>query len=214
MVQKKTKRKSESPEPKRRGRPRAYDPDAALRRVIQAFWKTGYSGTSLDELSAATAMNRPSLYAAFGDKQALYLRALDHYWQLSYAAMEEALVCDRPFGEALMRVYESALSFYFPEGAPPRGCFAISTATTEALEDREIRASLAHGLRSLDERFEARIEAARQSGELSKDADPAALAMLASAALHSVAIRARSGTRREELLEFARKTVALICRRP
>jgi TetR/AcrR family transcriptional regulator, copper-responsive repressor len=211
MVQ--NSRKDANVKPKRRGRPRAYDPEAALKQAIEAFWKTGYSGTSLDDLSAATSMNRPSLYAAFGDKQALYLRALDRYWQLGYVAMREALAYDRPLSEALMRVYQKALSTYFSGKGPPRGCFAIGTATTEAVEDPKIRAALAQGLRNLDETFEARIRAAKESGELRGDADPVALAMLASATLHTIAIRARAGTPRADLEEIARKAIDVICKK-
>src|SRR2546423_14715860 len=75
MVQKRSK----EPERKLRGRPRAYDPQVALARAAEVFWKAGYAGTSLDDLVAATGMNRPSLYAAFGDKRALYLKTLEHY---------------------------------------------------------------------------------------------------------------------------------------
>jgi len=146
--------KSKKTEPKRRGRPRAYDPDDALERAIRAFWKTGYSGTSLDDLSAATGMNRPSLYAAFGDKRALYLKALDHYWALGRAAMKEALTYERPLREALMAVYRAALAVYLPEKGDPRGCFAIGTATTEASADLRIRAHFIAGLRDLDQAFE------------------------------------------------------------
>ena len=64
-------------EPRRRGRPRAYDPQAALQQATDSFWRSGYSGTSLDKIGAATGMNRPSLYAAFGDKHTLYLKALE-----------------------------------------------------------------------------------------------------------------------------------------
>jgi TetR/AcrR family transcriptional regulator, copper-responsive repressor len=211
MVQKVVKPKESHPEPRRRGRPRAYDPERALARAIEAFWKTGYSGTSLDDIAAATDMNRPSLYAAFGDKRALYLTALEHYWELGYAGMREALVLDRPLPEALMRVYDKALAIYFSGKSPARGCFAIGTATTEAVEDPKIRAAFARGLRKLDEYFEARIRAARESGELQANADPAALAMLASATLHTIAVRARAGTPRAELEEFARKAVGVIC---
>src|SRR5882724_10797919 len=77
MVQKKSK--GAKAEPKRRGRPRAYDPATAIARAAETFWKAGYAGTSLDDLSAATGMNRPSLYAAFGDKRDLYLKALEIY---------------------------------------------------------------------------------------------------------------------------------------
>lgn len=198
-------------EPKRRGRPRAYDPDAALRNAMKAFWRTGYSGTSLDDLAAATAMNRPSLYAAFGDKRSLYLRAIDHYWQAGYAAMEDALGGDWPLSEALMRVYRSALSLYF-SGPTPRGCFVIGTATTEAVEEPDIRMAMGDGLRELDKRVEARIRAAHEAGELPQKADPALLAFIACSVMHSFAVRARSGTPRAELEEMAGKTVALICR--
>lgn len=198
-------------EQKRRGRPRAYDPEAALRQAIEVFWETGYSGTSLDDLAAATGMNRPSLYAAFGDKHALYLKALSQYWELGYAAMREALADDRPLDEALMRVYEKSLSIYFSGRSHPRGCFAIGTATTEAVEDPDIRSALARGLKTLDGSFEARIRAAQYKGELPGDADPEALAILASATLHTIALRARAGTSRSELETLARKAVDTIC---
>ena len=156
-------------------------------------------------------MNRPSLYAAFGDKHALYLRALDHYWTLGHEGMREALAYDRPLPEALMRVYRKALSIYFSGQGHSRGCFAIGTATTEAAEDAQIRGALAQGLAKLDDAFEARIRAAQKSGELQRKDDPAVLAMLASAILHTIAIRARAGTRRVELERFVRKAVAAIC---
>ncbi len=93
----------------------------------------------------------------------------------------------------------------------PRGCFAIGTATTEAAEDPEIRSILAEGLRTLDADIEARLRVAREKGELTKNADTAALAMLASATLHTIAIRARAGVPRRELREIARKAVKVIC---
>lgn len=207
MVQK------EKVEPGRRGRPRAYDPQTALRRTVEAFWSTGYSGTSLAEIAVATGMNRPSLYAAFGDKHALYLKALAHYWQLSFLTMHGALAdTDRALDEALMRVYDEQLSIYFSGDGRPRGCFAIGTATTEAVEDPEIRSALADGLRTLDADFEARLRMACETGELKGDADPAALAVVASATLHTLAIRARAGVPRAELRELARKAVSVICR--
>src|ERR1700709_2108964 len=73
--------------PKRRGRPRSFLPEEALRQVLETFWSKGYSATTLDDLSQATGLNRPSLYAAFGDKRTLYRTVLMHYWQLSVDAM-------------------------------------------------------------------------------------------------------------------------------
>jgi TetR/AcrR family transcriptional regulator, copper-responsive repressor len=203
--------KNQAAEPKRRGRPRAYDPETALNRATEAFWKTGYAGTSLDDLAAATGMNRPSLYAAFGDKHALYLTALRRYWDLGLAAMEEALPDEVSLPDGLMRVYDKALGMYFPGKGRPRGCFGIGTAATESVEDGEIRAVFADGLRRIEARFEARFRRARQSGELRAGADPATLAMLAAAVLHSLALRARAGTPRRELEDMARKMVSVIC---
>jgi TetR/AcrR family transcriptional regulator, copper-responsive repressor len=197
--------------PKRRGRPRAYDPDRALARALESFWKSGYSGTSLDDIAEATGMNRPSLYAAFGGKKDLYLKALDQYWAMSRLALSEALADDVPLREALMRVYDKALSIYFSGKERPRGCFAIGTAITEAVDHPEIRSALAKGLQALDRGIEVRIRAAAACGELKSNADPATLAMLASAVMHSIAIRARSGTPKAELRKFARHAVDVIC---
>lgn len=201
-------------EPRRRGRPRAYDPDIALARVVERFWKTGYSATTLDDLSEATGMNRPSLYGAFGDKHELYLRALAQYWELSRATMREALAYDRPLREALQRVYGMALSSYLSGKNGPRGCFAISTATTEAVHDAKIRRALAEGLREIDEAFEARIRFAKERGDLRRDADPAALAVLAGAALHTLALRSRAGASRVALQTIVDAAVDLICGSP
>jgi AcrR family transcriptional regulator len=208
MVQKESTPRTE---PKRRGRPRGYDPDAALGRAIGSFWQAGYSGTSLDDLSAATGMNRPSLYGAFGDKRDLYLKALAHYWELSRVAMDEALTHDLPLRHALQRLYDKALSIYFSGKEGPRGCFAIGTATTEAVHDAKIRASLAEGFRMIDEAFEARIRLAQDQGELPGQADPAALAMLASATLHTLAIRSRAGASRKVLQGNVDATLDVIC---
>jgi AcrR family transcriptional regulator len=199
--------------PRRRGRPRAYDPQEALQRATDRLWRSGYSSTSLDEVCAATGMNRPSLYAAFGDKHTLYLKALERYWELSLEAMREALAdSEQTLDEALMRAYDGQLSIYYSGDGVARGCFAIGTATTEAVEDPEIRSALAEGLRALDADFEARLRMAGKRGELRSDADPAALAVLASATLHTIAIRARAGVPRAELREIALKAVSVICR--
>jgi TetR/AcrR family transcriptional regulator, copper-responsive repressor len=198
-------------EAKRRGRPRSYDPGQALQQIMEAFWKTGYSGTSLDDLSAATGLNRPSLYAAFGDKREIYLKALAHYRQLAAGPMGEALSSDAPLRDALMQVYRASLSLYFPPEGIPRGCFVIGTATTEAVEEPEIRKALMQGLRRLDAGFAARIEAARERGEIPANADTSALAALASATLYSLAIRARAGASREELEKLAQGATSVIC---
>src|SRR6185369_14365832 len=88
--------KSES----RRGRPRAYDPEAALAQAMATFWDAGYAATSLDDLAAATGMNRPSLYGAFGDKRALYRQAIASYRANARQKLAAALADDVPLPEA------------------------------------------------------------------------------------------------------------------
>ena len=178
---------------------------------MELFWQAGYAGTSLDDIAAATGVARPSLRAAFGDKHDIYLKALSDYWERKYATMREALAGDRPLGEALMSVYEAALSLYFSGGGRARGCFVVGTAVTEALDDSGIRHNIAEGFRRLDAYFEERLRLAQDNGELKKSADPEVLALLASATLHSIAIRARSGAARSELRKLATKVVKVIC---
>jgi AcrR family transcriptional regulator len=199
-------------EGKGRGRPRAYDPQTALQQALGVFWNTGYSGASLDSIATAAGMNRPSLYAAFGDKHSLYIKALEQYWEFAAAAMHEALTdLAVPLSEALQRFYEGQLSIYFSGDGQPRGCFAIGTATTEAVEDPQIREVLSDRLSRLDAELEVRLQAAKTAGELKGDADPAALAVLASSLLHSISIRARAGKSRAELTALARNAIRVIC---
>src|SRR5437763_2654241 len=99
-------------EPKKRGRPRAYDPATALARAADRFWQAGYAGTSLDDLSEATGMNRPSLYAAFGDKRDFYLKTLQYYGENSRTIARDALAGDPPLRVLLKRLYDGALALY------------------------------------------------------------------------------------------------------
>lgn len=195
----------------KRGRPRAYDPEAALARALDVFWGAGYAATSLDELSAATRMNRPSLYSAFGDKRALYLAALERYRAMARDGMAEALSPDRPLRDGLRRVYEIALATYLPKEGGARGCFMIATAVTEAAAAPEVREALAAGLREIDGAFEARLRQARDAGELPASSDPAMLARLASATLYFLAIRSRAGETRAMLKATAESAIDLMC---
>lgn len=199
-------------EGKTRGRPRAYDPQAALQQALGVFWNTGYSGASLDSIAHAAGMNRPSLYAAFGDKHALYIKALEQYWDFAAANMQAALADDElTLREALTRFYEGQLSIYYSGEGQARGCFAIGTAATEAVEDAEIREVLSDRLSRLDADMEVRLRKAVEAGELKDGVDVGALAVLAASLLHSISIRARAGKSREELSELARNAVNVIC---
>lgn len=178
---------------------------------MNAFWRAGFAATSLDDLTAATGMNRPSLYSAFGDKRALYLTTLDRYIELSRRGIVDALDGGQSLRESLKRLYERALSFYLPDQAAARGCLLISTAATESVKDEEIRAKLRESLHGFDELIEARIRQAKHDGDLDKRADPTALALMASAVLHSLAVRSRAGDSRASLNAIIDAGLALIC---
>jgi AcrR family transcriptional regulator len=192
-----------------RGRPRAYDPDKALAKAMGAFWDRGYAATSLDDISAATGMNRPSLYAAFGDKQAIYLKAIERY--RAGPAVRDALAEATTLREGLRRVYKVALAIYLSGDHGARGCFAIGTAATEAVTNSLVREQLAGVLNDVDEAFEARIGRAKAEGELPADANPETLARIASATLHSLAVRARAGEKRRVLEAIAEAGVNSVC---
>jgi AcrR family transcriptional regulator len=196
---------------KKRGRPRGYEPEAALDRARAAFWDAGYSATSLDTLSAATGMNRPSLYGAFGDKRALYLKTLENYRALGRAAIAEALGGLHPLREALFRVYRSALDIYLSGEHGARGCFLIGTAASEAIADKAVRDIFAAGLHELDDALAARFRRAQECGELAADIDPVERARLAAALLHTISIRARAGETRAALEKTIEQGVALLC---
>jgi AcrR family transcriptional regulator len=198
----------------RRGRPPAYDPEAAMASVMDVFWRAGYAATSLDDISAATGMNRPSLYGAFGDKRALYGAALERYRAAARAAMKDALAPDRTLRDAIAAVYRRALSLYFSGETAPRGCFMIGTALTEAVGDPALRKALGDGLRDIEAAFASRLRLAQAEGELAPEADAAVLAKVAAAILYSLAVQSRAGVPRAALEATAKAALDLICGPP
>jgi TetR/AcrR family transcriptional regulator, copper-responsive repressor len=203
MVQKSRKPvrpvKGDAPvEPKRRGRPRAYEPQIALGKALELFRKGGFAATSLDDLSAATGMNRPSLYGAFGDKRELYIKSYQRYRDDARAAMVDIFREELPIRKRLERIYAVALGIYLA-GESPRGCFTVMTAASEAVADPQIRGMVLEGFSELDKAFANSFRLAKENGELPASTDPDVLAQLASATIHSIAIRARAGVPRIEL---------------
>jgi len=198
--------------PKRRGRPRAYEPDVALARALDLFRQDGFAATSLDDLSAATGMNRPSLYGAFGDKRALYIKSYQRYRDDARAAMVDIFRNEQPIRERLARIYAIALDIYLSGDSGPRGCFTVMTAASEAVSDPQIRAMVIEGFSELDRAFATCFRLAKERGELPASADPLALAQIASATIHSIAIRARAQVSRAELEAIVTSAIDLMCR--
>jgi AcrR family transcriptional regulator len=202
MVQKSKKpspSKLEAVAPKRRGRPRGYEPEVALGKALDLFRKDGFAATSLDDLSAATGMNRPSLYGAFGDKRELYIKSYQRYRADARAAMIDVFKHELPIRKRLERIFAVALDIYLSGDAGPRGCFTVMTAASEAVSDPQIRAMVVEGLSELDKAFAACFRLAKENGELPASTDPAVLAQLASSTIHSIALRARARVPRKDL---------------
>lgn len=212
MVQKSKKPPEINAEaPKRRGRPRAYEPDVALGKALDLFRKGGFAATSLDDLSAATGMNRPSLYGAFGDKRELYIKSYARYRTDARAAMIEIFRGEMPIRERLKRVYAAALDIYVADTSDPKGCFTVMTAASEAVADPEIRAMVLDGFAELDKAFASSFRRAKEKGELPPSADPVVLAQLASATIHTIAIRARARVPRKELEAIVKGAIGVMC---
>ncbi|MBC7670346.1 MAG: TetR/AcrR family transcriptional regulator [Gemmatimonadaceae bacterium] len=194
-----------------RGRPRGYDPEVALGQATATFWNQGFAGASLDDLSAATGMNRPSLYGAFGDKQALFHAAMDAYIAQSRAAMTQAFRAGGTLRQTLERIYHAALGRYLSGDVGGRGCFMISAGLGQAVVDPAVRAVVADGLHELDRGFEQLLARAEAKGELPPGADAAAMARVASGMLNALSVRARAGETRAQLDATIKATLDLIC---
>jgi TetR/AcrR family transcriptional regulator, copper-responsive repressor len=198
-------------EPKRRGRPRAYQPEIALGKALDLFRKDGFAATSLDDLSAATGMNRPSLYGAFGDKRELYIKSYQRYRADARAAMVDLFREEMPIRRRLERIYAVALDIYLSGEAGPRGCFTVMTAASEAVADPQIRALALQGFVELDKAFAACFRLGQERGELPDSADPVVLGQLASATIHTIAIRARTRVPRKELEAIVNGAIDVMC---
>lgn len=193
----------------KRGRPIEYDPKIALNRARDVFWATGFAASSLDALSEATKMNRPSLFGAFGDKEALYIATLEQYRDDSVAALTQMLSGARPLRKELADVYAASIDSYLADAA--RGCLLIGTASVEAVQRPAVRRVLGESLTAFNAVLEQRLRKAAAEGELDKDTDAAALAAIASAVMHSLAVRARAGEPRKTLDKLAKTAIDLIC---
>lgn len=199
-------------EGKRRGRPRAYEPDVAIGQALDLFRRTGYAATSLDDLSAATGMNRPSLYGAFGDKRALYIKSYQRYREDYTSKVIALFKADIDIRERLRHFYAAALDIYTTGDVDPRGCFAVMTVASDAIADPEIRAMMLESFKELDDAFAWCFRTAIARGELPETANVDVLAKMASALLNLSSIRARVGVPRSELDAIVKDVIEQLCR--
>ena len=184
-----------------RGRPRSFDADQTLRIVADRFRDGGFAATSLDDLVRATGLNRPSLYAAFGDKKAMYLAALADLAESLEVSFDRLEAAHAGLNERAAVLLDRSIDAYLAGPVGARGCLAIGTASAEAVMDADIRAALERVLALIDRRIAAWFET---SGL------PAARAQLLAGVMHSLSVRARAGQPRETLRAIADEALAVL----
>ena len=195
-----------------RGRPRGFAPEEVLQRVRDVFIEKGFAGASLDELSEAAGLNRPSLYAAFGDKEQLYIHTLRHYGEHGVAGIDAVFAGKGPIDKRLGQVFKGAIDLYT---APPypRGCMIVGTAAVEAPTRPKIAAAAAELLQATEDAFERAFATCRRRGRAGgRAARPRPAPAWPAPRSHTLAIRARLGTKPTELRAYAASLIPVICR--
>ena len=183
------------------GRPREFDVDKALDLALQVFWRKGYEGASMADLTETMGITKPSLYSAFGNKEELFRKALDRYVDGPGGYFQVALA--KPTIRAVVEhlLYESADAVTDPNHPP--GCLAVQGALScgDAAESikQELMSRRAKGEQDLRQRFERAIA----EGDLPQGSDAADLAAYLCAILQGMAVQAAGGTTREQLRKIA-----------
>jgi AcrR family transcriptional regulator len=187
------------------GRPREFDPDEALERALQVFWRSGYEGASIADLTEAMGITRPSLYAAFGNKEELFRKALDRYVDGPGGYVQVALA--KPTAREVVEHLLCQAADAVTDPKHPPGCLAVQGALCcgEAAETikQELMARRANGEEDLRKRFQRAIA----EGDLPKGSDAADLARYISAIVQGMAVQAAGGVSREQLRKIAHMTL-------
>lgn len=191
-----------------RGRPRSFDPEKAITAAQAVFWKHGYEATSLNQLAEAVGLHKPSLYAAFGDKKALYLKALDLYVEGAQELLQKAL--DTPtLRGALTAFFKTDIELFMADRG--RGCFLLSTAVPIAGMVEEVAERVAATRKNVGGALTRRLQQAQEAGELPADRDLFPLASLLASTHIALALRARSGEDEDALWATAQAAIDMVC---
>lgn len=178
------------------GRPREFDIDTAIKTATDLFWRKGYEGTSLSDLTAAMRITAPSFYFAFGNKEKLFRTVIERYYEKQLELLESALREPTVRGVAEKFLYGYADVLTGPAHAP--GCLALNSSLPSA-EDDTVRAWLAELRGELVVRLRKRIAKARGTVDLPVNADPDVLARYIAVIAWGLAVEAQSGAKRKDL---------------
>jgi AcrR family transcriptional regulator len=183
------------------GRPREFDTEEALDRAMEIFWRKGYEGTSVSDLTECLGITRPSLYAAFGNKEELFRLVLQRYEAKIVTYRPQALSAPTA-REVARQMLEGAANVFGTKVNPP-GCLGIQGALACGEEAEPIRRELISNRLAGEAAIRRRLERAKADGDLPATAKPAALARYLSATIYGMAVLASGGTSRKDLLEVA-----------
>lgn len=182
-------------------RPREFDADDALERATRVFWTKGFEQASLDDLCGATGLGRSSLYAAFGDKRALYLQALERYEQRSVARIAAAL-SGKPIRTAVAGFLGSLID-EIVDGPGRRGCFIGNCAAELARLDRTAASRVRKSLERIEAEFRGALAQAKARGELPAGADVDALARFLTSGIQGLRLFGKANPDRAALEDIA-----------
>ncbi|MFI0149519.1 TetR/AcrR family transcriptional regulator [Streptomyces lydicus] len=185
-------------ETKQRGRPRSFDRETALEQAVRSFWEQGYEATSISDLTRAMGISAPSLYAAFGDKRALFDEVVAEYGRLYGGFISRAVAEEPTARRGVERALREAAAEYTAPGRP-RGCLVISAALNISPASAEVAASLREMRRSNLREIASAVRADVAAGELPADTDADALADYVGAVIQGISQQARDGAERTAL---------------
>lgn len=184
---------------KKVGRPKKFDRDGALLKAMGVFWKLGYEGASMKLLTDAMGINSPSLYAEFGDKQALYLEAIDRYSLNDACAPLVALDEEPDIALAVRAFFEAVIDYSTEHESGARGCFLASCVATSAGHIDGTAEKLRNAIEATDTRIAARFDVEKARGTLPADFPSMHQAQILFDLRQGLVFRARSGISAEEL---------------
>ena len=186
--------------PATRGRPRSFDAETALQCATEVFWRHGFQGASMADLTAATGLSKPSLYAAFGDKESLYLQCLQRYGA-QQVELQTQLLADEPDARRAIENFMRVAARNQSDPALPGGCMIVTgtadcggPSTPEAVDT-----ALRDASGGTEQRLLQRLQRAEREGQLPAGLNAKSLATLLASVLTGMAVMAKSGQGREKL---------------